>query len=152
MAQLVERRVWDAEAVSSNLATPTYIDTKRFEPNNNRCMPIVDIEKSREYQRLYHLKTWNKRKARHKILKRKREKELGMWLSEYKRNIFCIVCGENHPGCLDFHHQNPRNKMDTVSDLVSRGYGRRTILQEIEKCIVVCKNCHVKLHDGKIST
>lgn len=148
---MVERRVWDAEVVSSNLATPTNLDTG-FEPTNNRYMPIIDKEKAREYQRLYHLRTWEKRKTRHKILKLKRERELGIWLSEYKKNIICTICGESYPGCLDFHHKNPEDKVDTISDLVSRGYGMKTILREIKKCVVVCKNCHVKLHDGKVDS
>jgi len=113
-------------------------------------MPIIDKEKAREYQRLYHLKTWSKRKNRHKILKDKRNGELESWLREYKRTILCSVCGENHPACLDFHHKNPQNKINTISDLVNRGYSKETIFREINKCIVLCKNCHAKLHSRQL--
>jgi hypothetical protein len=61
-------------------------------------------------------------------------------LRDYKKGIICEVCGENHPCCLDFHHKNIKGKDSTVSDLVAKGYGRETILREIKKCIVLCKN------------
>lgn len=110
-------------------------------------MPILDKEKRREYQRQYHLKTWSRRKDKLRLLKQKREESLVCWLKEYKKSIICEVCGERHPGCLDFHHKNPREKMSTISNLVTKGYGKETILKEIKKCRVLCKNCHVKVHD-----
>jgi hypothetical protein len=113
-------------------------------------MPILDAVRRREYQRLYHLKTWNKRKIRHGLLKRKREQNLVSWLREYKKGIICEVCGEKYAGCLDFHHKNPKEKDSTVSDLVAKGYGMKTIFREIKKCVVLCKNCHAKIHDRKI--
>ncbi len=109
-------------------------------------MPIRDKERAREYQKLYHLRTWGKRKAQHKLLKDKRKRELVNWLKEYKKGISCEDCGESYPECLDFHHKNPKNKINTISDLVIRGYAKATILMEIKKCLVLCKNCHVKLH------
>lgn len=113
-------------------------------------MPILDKDKRQKYQKLYHLKTWNKRRVRHGLLKRKRERDLSDWLSEYKKGLICERCGESCSGCLDFHHKNPKEKDNAVSDLVAKGYGRETIFREIRKCIVLCKNCHVKIHYIKI--
>lgn len=110
-------------------------------------MPTLDKLKRQKYQRLYHLKTWSKRKNKHKLLKQRREQILLDWLKEYKKSVVCEVCGENYAGCLDFHHENPKVKIGTVSDLVAKGYGKETILREIEKCMVLCKNCHAKMHD-----
>jgi hypothetical protein len=113
-------------------------------------MPILDEDKRREYQKLYHLKTWRKRKIKHGLLKRKREQNLVNWLREYKKGIICEACGEDCACCLDFHHKNPKEKDSAVSDLVAKGYGIETILREIKKCTVLCKNCHAKIHDRKI--
>ncbi|KKQ91550.1 MAG: hypothetical protein UU16_C0024G0005 [Candidatus Woesebacteria bacterium GW2011_GWA2_40_7] len=110
-------------------------------------MPIVGEKKRKEYQRLYHLKTWNKRRSKHKFLKRKREQDLVKWLAEYKEGKCCEICGESYPKCLDFHHKDHKEKIGAVSDLVAKGYGRETILREIGKCLILCKNCHVKIHD-----
>jgi len=60
------------------------------------------------------------------------------------------MCGESYAGCLDFHHKNPEEKANTVSDLVAKGYGKETILREIEKCVVLCKNCNAKIHERKV--
>lgn len=137
-----------ARGTGSNSRVPDRIDTW-FEPIYNWSMPILDEAKRRDYQRLYHLKTWSRRKVRYGLLKRKREQNLVNWLREYKKGIICEVCGENYPGCLDFHHKNPEEKDSAVSDLVAKGYGMETILREIKKCVVLCKNCHTKIHDRK---
>jgi len=72
------------------------------------------------------------------------------WLIEYKKGKICAVCGENYASCLDFHHNSPKEKAGTISDLVAKGYSIETILREIQKCTVLCKNCHVKIHSRKM--
>lgn len=54
----------------------------------------------------------------------------------------CSQCGENHPAVLDFHHTDPTEKEISVSQSKSK----KQILSEIQKCIVLCSNCHRKLH------
>lgn len=70
-------------------------------------MPFSNKEKEKEHQRKYHLLTWNRRRTKHQNLKRIRRTELSKWLKEYKQNICCSKCSENHPACLDLHHLNP---------------------------------------------
>ncbi len=140
-----------ARGTGFNSRVPDLIDFK-IEPIHNRFIPILDINKRREYQRLYHLKTWDKRKIRHKLLKQIREQELSKWLSEYKKSMFCEVCGESYSRCLDFHHDNGEDKINNVSDLTAKGYGKATIIKEIKKCRVLCKNCHVKIHDKQMKS
>lgn len=55
----------------------------------------------------------------------------------------CVRCGENHPSCLDFHHPDD-NKELTIGGPGDHGYLR--VKKEIEKCIVLCANCHRKHH------
>ncbi len=57
----------------------------------------------------------------------------------------CKFCNEKTPCCLDFHHLE--NKTDMISDLV-KSKSWKKIEAEIKKCIVVCANCHRKLHAG----
>jgi hypothetical protein len=121
-----------AEGTGSNSRVPDKIDGK-FEPLYNWFMPILDDDRRREYQRLYHLKTWNKRKGKNKSLKRRREQNLVSWLKEYKKSIICEVCGESYAGCLDFHHRNPKEKVNTISDLVAKGYGKKDYLERNRK-------------------
>jgi hypothetical protein len=58
----------------------------------------------------------------------------------------CIRCGETHPACLDFHHRDPGVKEGTISRLVSKNVKLDRVQAEIEKCDVLCANCHRKFH------
>lgn len=68
------------------------------------------------------------------------------WFIELKSSLSCEVCNETHPATLQFHHPNPEVKDFSVSQAISHGYSKKSILQEIEKCKVLCANCHFKLH------
>lgn len=89
----------------------------------------------------------------HKIDKQKRKKRvkenkesITQWFVEYKKTLKCSKCNEDHPACLDFHHL--RDKKFDVSCMISRCYAIETIQEEIAKCVVLCANCHRKLHWG----
>lgn len=58
----------------------------------------------------------------------------------------CILCHEDDEACLDFHHMNPDTKDDSVSVLLSHLRSKERILREVEKCVVLCSNCHRKFH------
>lgn len=105
-------------------------------------MPFKDITKRREYRREWYHK--NKKSERAHILRRKNE--IRKWFSDYKKNLKCSMCKENHPATLDFHHKNGKEKEMSITKLVYEGYSIEKILKEIEKCIVVCSNCHRKIH------
>jgi len=68
------------------------------------------------------------------------------FLRRYKQRSGCRLCGENSsPDALDFHHINPNTKTMTVTDMV-RNSSIFAMLDEIEKCVVLCSNCHRKMH------
>jgi 5-methylcytosine-specific restriction endonuclease McrA len=71
-------------------------------------------------------------------------------LREWKKSQQCLVCGEKDDVCFDLHHLDPLEKEGAVSDLV-RQYGPDRLMKEVEKCVVLCANCHRKVHAGKIS-
>ena len=60
----------------------------------------------------------------------------------------CVKCGFFHESCIDFHHINPDNKDKGVSELVRNGYATQRIVEEIDKCVCLCSNCHRMLHSG----
>lgn len=59
----------------------------------------------------------------------------------------CVRCGEADPICLDFHHKDPNEKLHGISRLVQQCNSLDMILKEIEKCEVLCSNCHRKHHN-----
>lgn len=69
----------------------------------------------------------------------------------YKAASSCLKCGESTPCCLDFHHRNPSIKLAEVTTMPRRGCSIRNIVTEIEKCDVLCANCHRKFHFGVIA-
>ena len=68
------------------------------------------------------------------------------WVSQFKKK--CELCSENHPACLDFHHDG--DKEFGIANLTNRNIlneeTKKKILKEIKKCRVLCSNCHRKLH------
>lgn len=64
---------------------------------------------------------------------------------EWKSSLSCEVCGEDDSCCLDFHHLDPEQKDINVSEM-ARSYSWDSIMAEVNKCVVVCKNCHCKIH------
>ncbi|MCL5784001.1 MAG: HNH endonuclease [Patescibacteria group bacterium] len=76
--------------------------------------------------------------------RRKRLKDLAI---QYKGGK-CIFCGySKYNGALDFHHIDESSKEFGLS---VRGLTRSwdKILLEIDKCILVCANCHREIHAG----
>lgn len=81
-------------------------------------------------------------------LRRSRENraEKREWLEEYKSDLECEECGEDRSACLEFHHEDPDEKFKEVSKMVPQNYSIEKIKEEIEKCKVLCSNCHKILH------
>lgn len=104
--------------------------------------PLVRKIKNREYQKKHYSKNkgYYHRKAREY-----KDATLG-WLEEYKSNLSCCFCGESHPATLDFHHLDAAQKENSIAKMAAGGCSRKKILEEIDKCIVVCSNCHRKIH------
>lgn len=75
-----------------------------------------------------------------------RKHDISLWFREVKKSLSCERCGDSHPACLDFHHLDPSEKDFTISMAGGQGYSKNRILNEISKCIVLCSNCHRKLH------
>lgn len=66
-------------------------------------------------------------------------------LEKLKRG--CKKCGyDEHPTALEWHHENPDEKKRHVSHLIKDRYSKEAIREEVEKCIVLCANCHAKLN------
>ncbi|MFA5558899.1 MAG: hypothetical protein WDA59_05510 [Methanofastidiosum sp.] len=68
------------------------------------------------------------------------------FLKELKSKLKCSVCGEDHIACLDFHHRNPEEKEYTIGEIPNRCWSIKRIQEEIDKCDVLCANCHRKFH------
>jgi hypothetical protein len=71
------------------------------------------------------------------------------FVTRYKLLCGCKLCGEKEPICLDFHHL--RDKDRTIANTYRNGWSIKRIKNEIRKCILLCANCHRKVHAGLVS-
>jgi hypothetical protein len=60
----------------------------------------------------------------------------------YLLDKHCADCGITDPVVLEFDHRDPSLKIDNISNMMSKSWD--TILAEINKCDIVCANCHRK--------
>ncbi len=104
-------------------------------------MPYSNREQQREAQRKHYQE--NKDKFRARVYKRRQENR--QFILETQSKTGCVVCGEKHVACLDFHHRNPEEKVVEIS-IATDDWSLDRLKKEIEKCDVLCSNCHRKEH------
>lgn len=63
---------------------------------------------------------------------------------EYKGGK-CVKCGYSKCfGAMDFHHLDPKKKDPNWKRMKNRKL--ESVIEELDKCILVCKNCHAEIH------
>lgn len=80
--------------------------------------------------------------------KNKRIKQTDTWYKEFTKwarnlkNAPCTDCGiQYHPVCMQWDHLPEYEKLDSIANIVKSG-SKAKVLAEIEKCELVCANCH----------
>src|SRR5688500_9549699 len=92
----------------------------------------------REYDKLY----YRADPARYTRIARERERKLRYFVAELKHNKTCPDCGRIFPHfLLDFDHVQG-TKAFILPHIYTRHISIARVLQEIEKCELVCSNCH----------
>lgn len=82
-----------------------------------------------------------------KVAVKKRRKYLKERAVEYKGGK-CVLCGYHKCiDALDFHHLDEGKKVFGLSQRgITRSWTR--VKTELDKCIIVCANCHREIHAG----
>lgn len=85
----------------------------------------------------------NKEKRVKQIADRRKVKvaEARRFMIDYLHAHPCVDCGESDIVALEFDHVRGIKKKG-LTQLVVEGYTLKTIQEEIDKCEVVCANCH----------
>lgn len=69
---------------------------------------------------------------------------------EIKMFFGCKICGyRQHPKALEFHHRNPAEKLFNIACAVT-GLGLPRIFAEMDKCDILCANCHAIITDENL--
>ena len=122
-------------------------------------MPRKNPEEKKEYNRKWReanpeaLKEYyqtNKDKFReHNKNNRKKQRE---FVQDLKKGKCCSRCGWNeHPCALDFHHIDASTKYKDIA-MMTQTHSIKKLQEEIDKCILVCANCHRILHHEQRNT
>lgn len=72
------------------------------------------------------------------------------WFKALKQRLSCLVCSEDDPCCLEFHHVDPSSKRATIANLVRSEAPIKQIVHELKKCVCLCSNCHKKVHANSL--
>ena len=60
----------------------------------------------------------------------------------------CEICGyDKNIAALDFHHINPEEKDFQLDSRHLSNTSTIKIMEELDKCILVCSNCHREIHN-----
>lgn len=100
----------------------------------------------KECNKKYNKNHYQKNKNKYLEDNAKRREKNKKWFKELKSGLFCETCGENHIAVLDFHHKDQDLKLKNISEMIYACFTKEKIKKEIEKCKVLCSNCHRKLH------
>lgn len=100
-------------------------------------------EKEKENQRARNRKHYHKYPEKMRARRIASEKSNREYVDSFKTP--CASCGYSDKRALQFHHVRG-TKDYSVAELSIAGYSKNRILKEIQKCIVLCANCHQILH------
>jgi len=122
-------------------------DKKYYETNKPKVSAINKLyrekhkDEFKEYSKGYRKEHYEELKEHSKEFREKRMQE---FISAYKRGKCCEICGyKKYPEILQFHHKT-RDKSFSISTF--RRKKPELLKKEIEKCILICPNCHFWLH------
>lgn len=102
------------------------------------------IECGKEYQ--YDRKKGHRKNCCNSCMVNKRRMAVDKKCLEYKGGK-CELCGYSKcKRSLQFHHIKPETKTFQISG--NWGLSWEKLKTELDKCILVCANCHGEIHEG----
>jgi Zn finger protein HypA/HybF involved in hydrogenase expression len=79
-----------------------------------------------------------------RISKLKQNENKRVFIDDYKKTCKCSKCSDTRWYVLDFHHLDPLQKKFNIGEATR--FGLNKIKEELDKCIVLCRNCHSEFH------
>lgn len=121
-----------------DLNTKIDITTEKICPICNTSKPLDQFYTRRGNKQYSYCKSCSNDMT---IERYKQNKKLAI---EYKGGK-CSLCGyDKCDAALEFHHLDPTKKDFNISH--HKGMSIENLKEELDKCILVCRNCHAELH------
>lgn len=65
----------------------------------------------------------------------------------------CVCCGfDAYPASLEFHHIDDSNKSFNISNKIKSTELSQEIYDELDKCVILCSNCHRAYHAKELES
>jgi hypothetical protein len=103
-----------------------------------------------EYTKQHYSDNKSKYLEKAKRNKKHNEKIIREYIKECKKGKSCPYCGETDTACFDFHHRDVRTKLFNIAASIRLNKTLKLLKVEIEKCVLLCSNCHRKHHAGRL--
>lgn len=113
-------------------------DDRRKDGRQSRCKECTRRAYKIGYDTKYRVQVKARNKATYDANRRA--------IDTYKATHGCGLCLEREPVCLEFHHLDPKQKDVGIAHYML--VPLETVWKEIEKCVILCSNCHKKVHAG----
>ena len=107
-------------------------------------MPYKDPDKQKQAQRQHYQDNKAVYAKRSETARQKRQAIVRSLMTP------CLMCGDYDAAIMDWHHLDPSTKVGGINEL-AKSKPLQVALDEIEKCICLCSNCHRKLHFYNLS-
>jgi len=121
----------------------------------DKCKSCIKTAKEFEYSKstvLKYIITIDRKKMDEETIKKRRSNNVISWRQKVKQKLIeykggeCVECGyKKCSQSLEFHHLNPEEKDFTIS---GKSCSLEMLKKEVDKCILVCRNCHGEIHAG----
>ena len=146
-----ERKIWHDAYYLKNREREL-LRGKKWRQEHKKEQAISNKKYREEHvkeRKIWQAKYWQEHKnlpefkeLRKKVMLRRKIKRQKI-LANLKING-CAICGYNkNPGALDFHHVNPKDKK---FQLIGTTLHYKNFAEEVNKCILLCSNCHREIH------
>jgi hypothetical protein len=114
-----------------------------------RCRECENVKPFTDF---YSKSEWGRRYSVCGLCNRTQSKErrdsCKKWCVEYKGGK-CKICGyDKCMRSLDFHHLDSSQKDYGISSSWKKT--KEELMKELDKCVLVCRNCHGEIHEGII--
>lgn len=123
------------------LTSEFYVRDASLNRLHSQCKGCYKLKRTsfmEEHYKRYGDQYRTRARIRKSAIKSQRQEQLYGYLSDKS----CAVCGIDDIRVLEFDHLDAKNKSFGISRAVNVGYSWESILEEINKCQVLCSNCH----------
>jgi 5-methylcytosine-specific restriction endonuclease McrA len=141
-------RSWVSDIVLNSKNSPKKVIVRTKSIKRQEMGEEGWLQYQKERRRLNQEKSYQKRKIQIKIQNVNYKNNLKKQFIAYKGGK-CENCGysKNCPTVYHFHHTDPSQKEFGISQ-AKRKYKEELVWTELDKCQLLCSNCHGEIHDA----